>query len=155
VADAVLREREGGMALKNQAVLFRASHHSAALELELSRAAVLRAPLGGIACAIARCGLGRSRAAASSDQLTVGIVDQSITSPRAFQPVNARCVPTLASSARSSSAHMKGRLLAQRLRNGYDCAGLENRTIDSAGEKCSDNYPLAVPLSETLYGAAT
>jgi DNA helicase-2/ATP-dependent DNA helicase PcrA len=35
VADAVLAQRETGLALKRQAVLFRTSHHSAALELEL------------------------------------------------------------------------------------------------------------------------
>jgi DNA helicase-2/ATP-dependent DNA helicase PcrA len=48
VADAVLREREGGMALKQQAVLFRASHHSAALELELARRNVPFVKFGGL-----------------------------------------------------------------------------------------------------------
>jgi hypothetical protein len=48
VADAVLREREGGMALKNQAVLFRASHHSAALELELARRNIPFFKFGGL-----------------------------------------------------------------------------------------------------------
>src|SRR5262249_51807087 len=37
VADRVLAHREGGLALKSQAVLFRTSTHSAALELELAR----------------------------------------------------------------------------------------------------------------------
>ncbi|HZT54654.1 MAG TPA: ATP-dependent helicase, partial [Burkholderiaceae bacterium] len=37
VADQALRHREAGIALKSQAALFRASHHSAALELELTR----------------------------------------------------------------------------------------------------------------------
>ena len=37
VATTVLANREAGGALKSQAVLFRASHHSAALELELTR----------------------------------------------------------------------------------------------------------------------
>ena len=37
VALRVLENREGGQSLKSQAVLFRASHHSAALELELTR----------------------------------------------------------------------------------------------------------------------
>ncbi|OWK26558.1 hypothetical protein AJ87_05680 [Rhizobium yanglingense] len=37
VADKVLENREEGTRLKNQAVLFRASHHSGALEVELTR----------------------------------------------------------------------------------------------------------------------
>ena len=37
VADQVLRHREAGSTLKSQAVLFRTSTHSAALELELAR----------------------------------------------------------------------------------------------------------------------
>jgi len=48
VADAVLREREGGLALKSQAVLFRASHHSAALELELARRNIPFVKFGGL-----------------------------------------------------------------------------------------------------------
>jgi DNA helicase II / ATP-dependent DNA helicase PcrA len=48
VADAVLREREGGMALKTQAVLFRASHHSAGLELELARRNIPFVKFGGL-----------------------------------------------------------------------------------------------------------
>jgi DNA helicase-2/ATP-dependent DNA helicase PcrA len=48
VADAVLREREGGLALKSQAVLFRASHHSAALELELVRRNLPFVKFGGL-----------------------------------------------------------------------------------------------------------
>jgi DNA helicase-2/ATP-dependent DNA helicase PcrA len=39
VADEVLRQREEGTRLTQQAVLFRTSHHSAALELELARRA--------------------------------------------------------------------------------------------------------------------
>jgi DNA helicase IV len=39
VADRVLEHREAGLKLKAQAVLFRTSHHSAALELELSHQA--------------------------------------------------------------------------------------------------------------------
>jgi DNA helicase-2/ATP-dependent DNA helicase PcrA len=48
VADAVLREREAGMALKKQAVLFRASHHSAVLELELTRRNIPFVKFGGL-----------------------------------------------------------------------------------------------------------
>ncbi|HEY9064919.1 MAG TPA: ATP-dependent helicase, partial [Burkholderiaceae bacterium] len=48
VADAILREREAGLALKNQAVLFRASHHSAALELELARRNIPFIKFGGL-----------------------------------------------------------------------------------------------------------
>ncbi|MCW5657655.1 MAG: ATP-dependent helicase [Burkholderiaceae bacterium] len=48
VADAVLREREAGMALKKQAVLFRVSHHSAALELELTRRNIPFVKFGGL-----------------------------------------------------------------------------------------------------------
>ena len=37
VADDVLLQREAGLALKQQAVLFRSGQHSAVLELELTR----------------------------------------------------------------------------------------------------------------------
>ena len=48
VADQVLRHREDGVALKSQAVLFRASHHSAPLELELTRRAIPFVKFGGL-----------------------------------------------------------------------------------------------------------
>ena len=48
VADQVLRHRESGIALKGQAVLFRASHHSAALELELARRNIPFVKFGGL-----------------------------------------------------------------------------------------------------------
>ena len=48
VADEVLRRREGGTALKGQAVLFRASNHSAALELELARRNIPFVKFGGL-----------------------------------------------------------------------------------------------------------
>jgi DNA helicase II / ATP-dependent DNA helicase PcrA len=48
VADQVLRQREAGMTLKNQAVLFRTSAHSAALELELARRNVPFVKFGGL-----------------------------------------------------------------------------------------------------------
>ena len=48
VATAVLANREMGATLKSQAVLFRASHHSAALELELTRRNVPFVKFGGL-----------------------------------------------------------------------------------------------------------
>ena len=48
VADEVLRLREGGLALKQQAVLFRTGHHSAALELELTRRNIPFVKFGGL-----------------------------------------------------------------------------------------------------------
>ena len=48
VADQVLRHREQGVALKRQAVLFRTSHHSAALELELARRNIPFVKFGGL-----------------------------------------------------------------------------------------------------------
>ena len=48
VADRVLQHRESGIALKSQAVLFRASHHSAALELELTRRNIPFVKYGGL-----------------------------------------------------------------------------------------------------------
>jgi DNA helicase II / ATP-dependent DNA helicase PcrA len=48
VADAVLAQRETGLALKRQAVLFRTSHHSAALELELVRRGIPFVKYGGL-----------------------------------------------------------------------------------------------------------
>ncbi len=48
VADAVLALRETGTALKRQAVLFRTSHHSAALELELARRGIPFHKFGGL-----------------------------------------------------------------------------------------------------------
>ena len=48
VADEVLALRETGLALKRQAVLFRANHHSLALELELARRQVPFVKYGGL-----------------------------------------------------------------------------------------------------------
>nr|WP_235580414.1 ATP-dependent helicase [Rhizobacter sp. Root404] len=48
VADQVLRHRERGIALKGQAALFRTSHHSAALELELTRRDIPFVKFGGL-----------------------------------------------------------------------------------------------------------
>jgi len=48
VADDVLHKREGGLALKQQAVLFRTGHHSAALELELTRRNIPFVKFGGL-----------------------------------------------------------------------------------------------------------
>lgn len=48
VADEVLRLRETGLKLTSQAVLFRASHHSAALELELARRNIPFVKFGGL-----------------------------------------------------------------------------------------------------------
>ncbi|MGO9743796.1 MAG: ATP-dependent helicase [Roseiarcus sp.] len=48
VAARVLENREAGQSLKSQAVLFRASHHSAALELELTRGNIPFVKFGGL-----------------------------------------------------------------------------------------------------------
>jgi DNA helicase II / ATP-dependent DNA helicase PcrA len=48
VADQVLLHREGGLALKKQAVLFRTGHHSAPLELELTRRNIPFVKFGGL-----------------------------------------------------------------------------------------------------------
>ena len=48
VADEVLLLREGGLALKRQAVLFRTASHSAALELELLRRGIPFVKFGGL-----------------------------------------------------------------------------------------------------------
>ena len=48
VADQVLARREGGLLLKRQAVLFRTGHHSAALELELTRRNIPFVKFGGL-----------------------------------------------------------------------------------------------------------
>jgi len=48
VAETVLEQREAGLALKTQAVLFRASHHSAPLEIELARRNVPFVKFGGL-----------------------------------------------------------------------------------------------------------
>jgi DNA helicase-2/ATP-dependent DNA helicase PcrA len=48
VALRVLENREAGASLKSQAVLFRASHHSAALELELTRRNIPFVKFGGL-----------------------------------------------------------------------------------------------------------
>ena len=48
VADEVLAQREAGLRLKSQAVLFRTSHHSAALELELARRNIPFVKFGGL-----------------------------------------------------------------------------------------------------------
>jgi DNA helicase-2/ATP-dependent DNA helicase PcrA len=48
VVDKILENREAGVRLKSQAVLFRASHHSAALELELTRRNIPFVKFGGL-----------------------------------------------------------------------------------------------------------
>ena len=48
VANRILEEREAGLALKSQAVLFRTSSHSAALELELTRRQIPFVKFGGL-----------------------------------------------------------------------------------------------------------
>lgn len=48
VAEAVLARREQGLALRQQAVLFRTTHHSAVLELELARRRVPFVKYGGL-----------------------------------------------------------------------------------------------------------
>jgi DNA helicase II / ATP-dependent DNA helicase PcrA len=48
VAGRVLANREDGMALKEQAVLFRTGHHSALLEIELSRRNTPFVKFGGL-----------------------------------------------------------------------------------------------------------
>ena len=48
VCDKVLEEREAGTALKEQAVLFRTSHHSGPLEIELTRRNIPFVKFGGL-----------------------------------------------------------------------------------------------------------
>jgi DNA helicase-2/ATP-dependent DNA helicase PcrA len=48
VAQQILDSREAGVSLKNQAVLFRASHHSAQLEIELNRRNIPFVKYGGL-----------------------------------------------------------------------------------------------------------
>jgi len=48
IADRMLEHRECGLALKRQAALFRTSHHSAALELELTRRNIPFVKFGGL-----------------------------------------------------------------------------------------------------------
>jgi ATP-dependent DNA helicase UvrD/PcrA len=48
VVEKVLENREAGQALKTQAVLFRASHHSGALEIELTRRNIPFVKFGGL-----------------------------------------------------------------------------------------------------------
>ncbi|RQN41140.1 ATP-dependent helicase [Paraburkholderia tropica] len=48
VVEQILEAREGGMKLKQQAVLFRAAHHSATLEIELARRNIPFVKFGGL-----------------------------------------------------------------------------------------------------------
>ena len=48
VVETVLQNREAGLALKAQAVLFRASHHSGPLEVELTRRNIPFVKFGGL-----------------------------------------------------------------------------------------------------------
>jgi len=48
VVERILENREAGMTLKSQAVLFRASHHSASLEVELTRRNIPFVKFGGL-----------------------------------------------------------------------------------------------------------
>src|SRR5262249_16664239 len=49
VVEKVLEQREAGLALKQQAVLFRTSHHSAPLEIELARRNIPFVKFGALA----------------------------------------------------------------------------------------------------------
>ena len=48
VADQILAARESGLPLKSQAVLFRTSHHSGPLEVELTRRNIPFRKFGGL-----------------------------------------------------------------------------------------------------------
>ncbi len=48
VVEKIMENREAGIALKSQAVLFRASHHSASLEIELTRRNIPFVKFGGL-----------------------------------------------------------------------------------------------------------
>ena len=48
VVERILENREAGITLKSQAVLFRASHHSASLEVELTRRNIPFVKFGGL-----------------------------------------------------------------------------------------------------------
>ncbi|WP_321843174.1 ATP-dependent helicase [Paraburkholderia bannensis] len=48
IVEQILEAREGGMTLKQQAVLFRAAHHSATLEIELARRNIPFVKFGGL-----------------------------------------------------------------------------------------------------------
>jgi DNA helicase II / ATP-dependent DNA helicase PcrA len=48
IVEKILKNREGGIRLKSQAVLFRASHHSASLEVELTRRNIPFVKFGGL-----------------------------------------------------------------------------------------------------------
>ena len=48
VVERILENREAGVDLKRQSVLFRASHHSAQLELELTRRKIPFVKFGGL-----------------------------------------------------------------------------------------------------------
>jgi len=48
IVERILENREGGMRLKDQAVLFRTSHHSGALEVELTRRNIPFVKFGGL-----------------------------------------------------------------------------------------------------------
>jgi superfamily I DNA/RNA helicase len=48
IADQVLEQREAGIELRHQAILFRASHHSARLEIELARRNIPFVKYGGL-----------------------------------------------------------------------------------------------------------
>ncbi len=48
IVETILENREAGIALKSQAVLFRASHHSATLEVELTRRNIPFVKFGGL-----------------------------------------------------------------------------------------------------------
>jgi DNA helicase-2/ATP-dependent DNA helicase PcrA len=48
ITEKILENREGGMTLKSQAVLFRASHHSGPLEVELTRRNIPFVKFGGL-----------------------------------------------------------------------------------------------------------
>jgi DNA helicase II / ATP-dependent DNA helicase PcrA len=158
VATRVLANREIGTALKSQAVLFRTSHHSAALELELTRRNIPFVKFGGLKffdAAHVKDALALMRFAENPRDRIAGFrVAQLLpgVGPRIAETIVA------AASADDSFAAMSAMSLPARAQTGFaDFADLMRRLASRAAPwpgELADAVAWLGPLLETRYDDA-
>jgi DNA helicase-2/ATP-dependent DNA helicase PcrA len=158
VATRVLANREAGAALKSQAVLFRTSHHSAALELELTRRNIPFVKFGGLKfldAAHVKDALALMRFAENPRDRIAGFrVAQLLpgVGPKIAETIIA------AAAADDGFAAMSAMSLPARARTGFaDFAGLMRRLSARAAPwpgELADAVAWLGPLLETRYDDA-
>jgi DNA helicase-2/ATP-dependent DNA helicase PcrA len=158
VATRVLANREAGAALKSQAVLFRTSHHSAALELELTRRNIPFVKFGGLKfldAAHVKDALALMRFAENPRDRIAGFRIAQL-----LPGVGPKIAETIigAAAADDGFAAMSALSLPARARTGFaDFAGLMRRLASRAApwpSELADAVAWLGPLLETRYDDA-